>query len=63
MYPDEVYDLLVNAGFLVSLAGMAFVVSLVRRAISISEVQAVIGDDPSINYRRRGDGSIVVYWR
>jgi len=63
MYPDEAYDLLVNAGFLVSLAGMSFVVSLARRAISISEVQTVIGDDPSVNYRRRGDGCVVVFWR
>jgi len=61
MYPDEVYDTLLDAGFVVSLAGMSFVVSLAHRAIDISEVQALFGNVANIHYRQRNDGRVVVY--
>ena len=59
MAPDEVYAVLVSAGFQVAIAEDTFIVSLITRTISIAEVEAALNYPANVTYQSVG-GVVIV---
>lgn len=60
MTPDEVYAVLVSAGFQVAIVGTTFYISLLTRHVTTAEVEAALGHPDGIRYERVA-GVVIVH--
>lgn len=56
---DEVYEVLVNAGFIIHIVGMSFIVSLKNRNVRPMEVQIALDWPTNVQYAVSGDATVV----